>query len=41
MKYCIYKLYAGFCCLLKQCKCINKERDTTIDHLNPFKYTGL
>ena len=41
MKHCIYKLYAGFCCLLKQCKCINQERDTTIDHLNPFKYTGL
>ena len=31
MKPCIYKLYAGFCCLLKDCKCIQ---------FNPFKYVG-
>ena len=28
---CIYKLYMGFCCLLKDCKCIQ---------INPFKQVG-
>lgn len=36
MKHCIYKVYMGFCLLLKDCKC-NKLK--TIDNYNPFKYT--
>jgi hypothetical protein len=38
---CIFKLYAGFCCLLNACKCMKEERNKTIDSLNPFKYTGI
>ena len=35
---CIFKLYAGFCCLLNSCKC---ERPTPQDpnkEFNPFFY---
>jgi hypothetical protein len=31
----------GFCCLLQDCKCINSEREKTIDHINAFKYIGF
>lgn len=35
MKYCIYRLWIGICCLLKDCKC-DKIKDI---EANPFKYT--
>jgi hypothetical protein len=40
---CIFKLYAGFCCLLNSCKCKKPtpQDDPKIDHFNPFMYTGM
>jgi hypothetical protein len=35
---CIFKVYAGFCLLLKDCKC-DKKINKVIDNCNPFKYT--
>jgi hypothetical protein len=36
MKQCIFKVYAGFCLLLKECKC---SKNSIIHDCNPFKYS--
>jgi hypothetical protein len=35
---CIFKVYAGFCLLLKNCKCSKIGSYKTIDECNPFTY---
>jgi hypothetical protein len=40
MKYCIYKLWIGICCLLKDCKCQRPSPANPNPKIeaNPFKF---
>lgn len=38
MKQYIFKVYAGFCLLLKDCKG-DKNMDSTLQDCNPFRYS--
>ena len=38
MKHCIFKLYAGFCCLLDSCKCDRPTPQNPNKEFNPFFY---